>query len=479
VTGARAAQYVWDVTARWAKFRILPQLFWSQTDASSPPPHRLASSAVLRLSAAIFLAACTVPDEPTAARENNLRTSIAAVAAQHEGLDAVFDSLAREAPSFAGIVFRDGRYKVLLTDITDSARIRPAVMRALMSRVVYMSPKGPRLPDPVLAYAKVRFSWLELMSIYDRIYTTFDVSRLSATDVDEEANRVVLYAATDNDAAQVQDFIQSKLSNDSARITVRIRRPATPDQLTLLDRIRPIVGGLQVKPGCTALTVGYRNAQPVLLTNSHCTDLRYRPDGGMTRQNSSSPLWGAEVHDPAAYLCSLSARCRKADLAAYTLSGVDLEPGETQAYQVGSIAKPSTRNLGLNMQNGTLDIVGAFQIIAVKYWAVSGETLERVGVTTGWQYGTQAFSCQNINYNSNNSPWVVRILCNDLGTTFSQPGDSGGPVFQVVDPLSGGLNVVLVGINHGSYDYDASNFYSNFNQMRQEIPSLCFSLAMC
>ena len=74
---------------------------------------------------------------------------------------------------------------------------------------------------------------------------------------------------------------------------------------TLQDRIRPVVGGLQINfPGflCTHGFNALRNSQRSFITNSHCTNIQ----GG----NQSTPYWqptsgiapaqiATEVADPA------------------------------------------------------------------------------------------------------------------------------------------------------------------------------------
>lgn len=90
--------------------------------------------------------------------------------------------------------------------------------------------------------------------------------------------------------------------------------------------------------------------QPVLVTASHCTLNRNQVDGESIR----SPLYtgvvydqkferfGQEIFDAPSYRCGPLFRvrdCRHADVAAYNLSNMYLEPGET-AFQSGKIANP-------------------------------------------------------------------------------------------------------------------------------------------
>lgn len=216
--------------------------------------------------------------------------------------------------------------------------------------------------------------------------------------------------------------------------------------------------------------VGIVGGNSRALTNSHCTGRRYELDYQQISQPLFAALWGYEIFDPSPYRCGpwyARKNCRRADQAAFSTASIDLLDGETTPFLIGSIALPIQRLYGPAQAYGSLEIGGAGQFIATQDFVLQGENLERVGVTTGWQYGLVTNTCVDATY----SNFSITIVCNDHSSTFSRPGDSGGPVFRMAnwDPSQ----LIFVGINHGKSG-SATSISSNFRQMTQELPGLCF-----
>jgi hypothetical protein len=409
------------------------------------------------------------------------------------GIDSAYGELAKAIPSFAGITFQDGRFVVAITKQSDSLSAAPLVRAALTNRVRYAPFARSRLPNPIVSYRSVTRTWGALVAARDAILRDAKLADVHSVDIDEAVNAVVLYVATTDEAEVVTREISGMRSFTSGEVLVRVTERAKPDQgtgLTLASRYRPIIGGVQIFPGCTATIVAKSGGEWLLFTNSHCTSFKYWPDGGQTTQPWSGAAgappgivsWGLE-RDRTPYGCLIAYKCRRADVAAYTFANLDYDTSTEIPSLPGVIARPPQRVAGSAMAAGPVDeyfitsgdeipVEGNLQVAATKLWAVVGEELERVGWRTGWRYGTVVRTCFD--------SWVagqygnVRLRCSDEGTIFSEPGDSGSPMFQRLDPSNGLNQVVFLGINWGSRETDASNFYHTLDSMQKDFPALCF-----
>jgi hypothetical protein len=74
----------------------------------------------------------------------------------------------------------------------------------------------------------------------------------------------------------------------------------------------------------------------------------------------------------------------------------------------------------------------------------SGTELDRVGIASGWVYGTLTESCVNERVFSDGVQTDFWILCSGTFDATLREGDSGGPVFKVLNLPSG--EVELAGI---------------------------------
>jgi hypothetical protein len=207
---------------------------------------------------------------------------------------------------------------------------------------------------------------------------------------------------------------------------------------TLRSRVRPVVGGLQINFPGFACTLGFnalRNTQRSFITNSHCTNVQ----GGTEK----TPYWqpsrtvapgqiATEVADPFHFIggvCPSGRKCRRSDAArAAYASGT--------SSTLGSIARTTGAN------NGSLTISGRFTITAEDLPTV-GQTVHKVGRTTGWTRGSVTQTCVDVNVSGSN----VTQLCQSLVSARVGSGDSGSPVFR---RQGTGSNVTLLGLLWGS-----------------------------
>ena len=189
-----------------------------------------------------------------------------------------------------------------------------------------------------------------------------------------------------------------------------------------------------------------------MLTNSHCTQENWGMDSH--QRYLSQPAVpgftiGPEIFDRAGRTCAEGnfARCRRADVALYSLQHVDMLPGEASIYAHGEIARPISMQPGTNQQFGSIEIDSAnpLRVVGVREFPIMNETLHRIGQRTGWQYGPVTATCEDQVRSWTWFQTAHRILqCQSTALTNSEGGDSGGPVFVYL----GGNDVLFAGLNH-------------------------------
>jgi hypothetical protein len=239
---------------------------------------------------------------------------------------------------------------------------------------------------------------------------------------------------------------------------------------TLRDKVRPLVGGLQiafVKSGLTYLcTLGFiavrvSDGKSGFITNSHCTSKEFQPDGTVHHQPLPSNPIGAEVSDPPAFDCGVRGlKCRWSDSVFDQLYG-----GITAS--LGYIASTT----GVN--DGSTTIAGLY-LIAFKHAgnAESGTTLRKVGRTTGQTEGVVTNTCADVRPIGSR---VIR-LCQDIvsaGTTIVAGGDSGSPVFKLTDnPSTTEIEVELYGVLWGGSSDGTTLIYSPLTNIEKDLGTL-------
>lgn len=227
---------------------------------------------------------------------------------------------------------------------------------------------------------------------------------------------------------------------------------------------RPTLGGIQIAFKGFACTLGFNVSsgdEGSFITNSHCSSRIGAPDGTDYYQPAKvvppqfAEIIADEVADPSYFRgppCSRGKKCRYSDAAR-----AEYRSGITSS--LGQIARTSAPN------NGSITLDGSFTITQQGDYTGATPTLNKVGRTTGWTAGSLGGTCLTINPFGSN----VQLLCQHevegTGTTMSAGGDSGSPVFQIID----GTNVRLVGILWGGLS-DGSNFYfSPFSAIGNEL----------
>ena len=203
-------------------------------------------------------------------------------------------------------------------------------------------------------------------------------------------------------------------------------------------------GGMQIGTAKLQCTLGFNVAHAAgrsFITNSHCTDRQGGPEKTQfwQPQVGVGTMIGVEADDPvytANKACPKERRCRYSDAAriAY-LPTVLSDQGYVAATDgVGSGSIAVNGSLAFNQQD---DLNRAFAI---------GQTIHKIGATTGWTSGQVTQTC--VNANVADSP--ITLLCQTFvrgSGTVVDAGDSGAPAF-----LQSGTENILFGIVWGRTD---------------------------
>ncbi len=338
-------------------------------------------------------------------------------------------ALVRGIPGFGGFFFdREGVPTVYLRDVSARAQVERAL--------------GPWLAAQGLRAAALRvrradYDWASLERWQGRATEQALAMRGAVwVDADEARNRVTIAVERGTPVAQLRSAV-ARLGVPSAAVLVEEVEPVRL-AATLQQRVRPVVGSLQINfPGflCTLGFNATRNGQRSFITNSHCTNTQGGSEGTPYWQPTSTVAptqIGTEVADPAYTTggvgCPSGRRCRRSDSARARYAS-----GTTST--LGRIARTSGAN------NGSITITANFNITA-EGSALVGQTVHKIGRTTGWTRGSVTGTCVNTNLSGSN----ITQLCQTWVSAGVGAGDSGSPVFR---RQGTGSNVTLVGILWG------------------------------
>ena len=390
--------------------------------------------------ALLVVGACRgISDPPSADGAPGTSIQLNAPAAVTRPQEEWFHAVARDVPTFAGFHFEKGDLVVALTDLRDST--------AALAAVATYGPSGKGSSHPGLGRTgrirvqRAKWSFEELAAWRDALFgDLIEMDQVEYLDLDEQGNRILVGVGTPAATATVITLAR-RLSVPLAAIAVDTTSPMRL-QASLEDRLRPLVGGLEINEQTAACTLGYITRRAGVLgfvTNSHCTRAFWSLDGVRFLQgsNPATDSVGVEVLDPRGWACgSLNRKlCRYSDAA--IISRV-VDP------DFGTVAQPEFLDLDGAPYSIEIDPnTPTFEVTSNAGHATWGDVLDKVGQTTGWTRGEVRGTCVDMR----NGMDRVRILCQDLVTYNSDNGDSGAPVF-----VFQGAVIRAHGLNWGSRD---------------------------
>jgi hypothetical protein len=407
----------------------------------------------LAAAAIVALGSCsddtTQPSAPSAPATPDL----ALTAAQQDLADDPV-ALARTVPGFGGFfVDEQGTPTVYLTNAGRRAAAEQALGPWFRER---------NRPAAALRVLPARFTWTDL----ERWYAQATPEALAVpgavfADADEAGNRVHIGVEHAAAASRVRSVL-ARLGIPAAAVAVEIVAPIR-QVATLRGVVRPVVAGVQINFSNFLCSIGFNAARSGVrgfVTASHCTNTQ----GGVESTSYWQPLQttrpvkiATETVDPGYKTtlagCPSGRRCRRSDaaFAKYVNSTTNT---------LGRIARTSSTI------SSDLTIVGGWTVTsnATSSSFTIGETVNKVGRTTGWSRGKVAATCVTVNV----SGTTITQICQTIVNAKVGAGDSGADVFKVTS----GTNVKLDGVLWGGSTNGMSFVFSPFANITGELGAL-------
>jgi hypothetical protein len=352
-------------------------------------------------------------------------------------IDEQFAAIAQNTPSFGGM-YLDEERDVLYVHSWDSTP-GASHMAEQAVRAVF----GDKHPGSRIQVVLARYGFQELKQWEERMAPgVLAVRGVVETDIDDRSNRLTVGIESADEREAVEERL-AELGIPGEAVNI-VETPAVTQEVSLQGRLRPTVGGLQIafsRSGATYMCTESLNVVRAgvagYVTNSHCT----AQQGGSTATphhqpsiSSTTNRIGVEWVDPAYFTgssCPAGRRCRRSD------SAFGRRDGGVTASQ-GRIARPTLFN------TISWDGTSTFRIVR-EADPIVGQVVTKVGRTTGRTTGTVTETC--VNYNVSGTD--ITQLCQSRASYASAAGDSGSPVFRVVDSPATN-DVALGGIHWGS-----------------------------
>ncbi len=359
--------------------------------------------------------------------------------AKFPNLDSEMVEMAELVPGFGGMFYDEmGRPNVYLTDSSSGIRLKSIN------------------PDVVILRGDYDFRTLQRYRV--ELRSALSIDGVVALDVDERSNRVRISINEDLNPKQKSQLRRRlmRLSADPDAVIID-ESPVFLRHQTVQSTIRPLVGGLQIGFPGFICTLGYVvNGGTQFITNSHCTLVQGGVENTPYTQNGAGPNIGVEIVDPP-YLpipgCPAGRLCRLSDSAL-------AERNNSTSTGQGRIADAVTCNSG---GVGDFTINGDLTITGITT-AFVGQTVTKVGNTTGCRRGTVVQTCLDVPV----SGTIFTLLCQTLveasGPPMSLGGDSGSPVF-----IQNGNNAIAVGLLWGGTSNGSLMVFSPINQVIAEL----------
>lgn len=384
--------------------------------------------------AALFVVSVLACDRiPTdEARSSPNLASRAPSALQFASVETYDDALARLAdrlPGFGGMFLDSaGGLVVWLTDPRKIDDAKPALREFFAERAagnVAVASERMRQVDRMRAVA-ARYNFRQLHTWYAMIRNTvLPLPGVTVGDIDERRNLIMVGVKDSLSRAAAAEALESVAIPLDA-IVVELFAPFEPD-VTLRDRVRPVIGGVQIVwSGDSLCTLGYnvthlfpggqQDSDWYFVTAAHCTSVSWDVTGHSMGQPSPNTVIGYEVADPARFTnaqdprCPVGQQCRYSDAALFRYSMYSGTHGVVAWPPVGSLVITDTK------------------LIDAEAEPMPGMTAHKIGRTTGHTTGLVWYDCVDVNRGD------VYLLCQGIATYGSDPGDSGSPVvFQNYD----------------------------------------------
>ncbi|HVN84461.1 MAG TPA: hypothetical protein VMW17_06400 [Candidatus Binatia bacterium] len=374
-------------------------------------------------------------------------------------LDDLFEEVARLAPEFGGMFLSEDQQTLQVFSLDTTAATVDEITNAI--HTVF----GPIIPAGGVHALPGQYGFIQLRQWYRAMVgTVLSTPGVVATDINEAINRLAINIETPEVEEQVVQTMRD-LEIPLEAVSIVVLGPVQEFQ-TLQDVQSPRRGGFQITRlanntagyGIVASTLGFnaiRGGVPGLVTCSHSTQVFWNLDtnGGYPPADFyQSPgyypaQWvGTESVDTQGFVCpppySSSQRCRYSDSAFVKYNtGVTWDPGAIGKTIAPTVLTTTIANLVL-----TVDQTTKFRVVSPPTQPyLSGLVLHKVGRTTGWTSGAIIMTCAD--FGNATTMRLCQYMAYDPQLAVATFGDSGSPVFRMVDPQCG--YVELYGILWG------------------------------
>ncbi len=313
------------------------------------------------------------------------------------------------------------------------------------------------------------YGFRELKQWSDRLTGVLAMPGVVLTDIDDARNRLTVGVESAAAGWKVRDRLGA-LGIPGEAVDV-VERPAFHLQVVtnLRSKVRPLVGGIQLgfslngsQYVCTNGFNAVRGGVAGEVINSHCSGVQGGVQGTIENQPASPSRIGVETVDPTYYTgngCPVGKVCRRSDTAF-------VRRDAAVTATLGRIARPA---LGLVAWN----LVDTFRIVK-EVAPLVGQAVTKVGRTSGRTAGKVTAVCTNISVTGTN---IVQ-LCQGLATLGSLGGDSGSPVFQILNKPAAN-DVGLAGILWGGDGAGISAFSPMSGIQRSTAPAELGPVTTC
>ncbi|MGH7560220.1 MAG: hypothetical protein ACRENB_04285 [Gemmatimonadales bacterium] len=432
--------------------------------------------ALTAVAAGLLAAACQEAPTPTAPLAPTL--SISPTLSQNPSPSQMDVALA--VPGFGGyFIDASGAPTVWLTDASQRAQAEQALAGFLASF-------GWTAAD--LRVRPADYSYLQLNTWYAQAWKrVLAVNGAVSTDLDEGRNRLRFTGVNASALAGIATTLAG-LGVPGAASVLELRGPVR-NAASLRDKVRPPHGGFQIQffplpasPLVLVCTLGFnavRSGINSFITNSHCsnvqggTDLRtdyYQATRGGVIPVADNYI-AFEADDPvytSGGECPLLRRCRTADASR-------AQYGAGQSFSIGKIARTTLLNTVLASDDTTYFRIDAlnpsYRITAEQATPALGQSLNKVGRTTGWTQGTVVATCENVSITDSD----ITQLCQSLVTAFVDGGDSGSPVFGFHTDGTVFLAGILWGSSTDLVTNEVQFIFSPYEAIERELGELTVS----
>lgn len=408
------------------------------------------------------------------------------------GGERSFVELSVIEPRFAGFFLEGPALVVNMTGLDRSETITTAIQEELLPEI---QQRGRAHSG--IEIRRVDYSFLELANWRNLFWRHVGgLDDLGSLDLDERLNRVSIGLKTGSGRARVLETLAS-LGIPAEGVLIHVEGTVEPTVLAdkpgagaplprttyLYDRIRPIPRGVKflwVNPSYTGgCTMGFNarrwpGGSNYFITASHCTYDLFDDDPSATKavQAYGVDTVGVEAVDPNGWTCGPfwdRDECRYSDAAAYAYYA-----GVVDSVGFGTIARPEgPPGTGGSSGNVNIDPVRPrFNVTGSVNWPIQGDSVHKVGITTGWTAGKVTKTCYIQDFSETGPHPEYWVLCTYDTDYRAEGGDSGSPVFIRSDTA----NVLLAGVNfakddnyRGLFSSFGAIFHTSYDNLFQQV----------